>query len=1034
LLCVLQCTAQTHLEEYALILEDAPIARRIASRAPIQIAQQNLRRELARRKIPVSGSAQTLLNAVFVRVPRARLAELQSLPEVKRVVWSPRMKRNLNLALGLVNVTSAWTALPGGSANAGAGVKIAIIDSGIDLTSPAFQDNSLAAPSGFPKGDTAYTNKKVIVARNYESMFLLPDDPTPRDRSGHGTALAMIAAGQTSQAPLATITGVAPMAWLGNYKIFGSPGVNDTTLGSIVVAALEDAYTDGMNIAVLAFGYPAVYGPLDGSDVSAQAVENAVASGMTVVVSAGNDAQTSAQPPALNSIDSPGTAPSAITVGASTNAHVLFAAVEVNGAAAPSNLQTLDALVGDGPKLVGPLSGPLLDVSSVDATGLACTPLTAGSFTGAMVLIQRGNCDFSTKINNAQQAGATAVVLYQSDATAAPFSSLGAENTGIPAVMIGNADGLALKSYLASNANTHITLDPALHVEVATSNLVAGFSSRGPSIDYAIKPELVAVGQGIYTATETLDPSGDLYDPSGFTTVDGSSFAAAMVAGAAALVLQQNPGFTAGQVKSALVNTASPGPAAIVDDSDSGEPLISAVGAGKLNALEALAPGATVEPATVSFGLAGPGSAPGAITLTITNVASSTATFALTVAPDSTEVDSSDQIVVSPASLKLAAGQTGIVTVSLTGSFPVAGTYDGAIDITGPGTNLSVPYWYLVSDGVPFDILPVIDSSFFGAVNNTCQLIAFKVVDQYGVALPGVPVEFSAPGGGAVSTSCASDTQTDSYGIAEANVDLGSTPGDQSFEGAAGGLNTFFNAFVRPVPVISANGVVDAASSRVGKGLAPGSYVAIYGTALSDATAALSTPFLPFGMSGVSVSFTTSDGSGSWPGRLWYVSPAQINVQIPWELQGHTPAMVTVSIDGISSAPYTLPISDDLPAMYEYNRLAIAQDATYQLITAANPALRGQTIIVYANGLGAVNNTPPSGEATPPQPLAETLATPTVTIGGVSAKVLFSGLTPDSIALYQIDVTVPQDAPTGPQQVVITENGVSSQPANIPVQ
>jgi uncharacterized protein (TIGR03437 family) len=120
--------------------------------------------------------------------------------------------------------------------------------------------------------------------------------------------------------------------------------------------------------------------------------------------------------------------------------------------------------------------------------------------------------------------------------------------------------------------------------------------------------------------------------------------------------------------------------------------------------------------------------------------------------------------------------------------------------------------------------------------------------------------------------------------------------------------------------------------------------------------------------------------------------------------------------------------------MYEYNRLAIAQDATYQLITAANPALRGQTIIVYANGLGAVNNTPPSGEATPPQPLAETLATPTVTIGGVSAKVLFSGLTPDSIALYQIDVTVPQDAPTGPQQVVITENGVSSQPANIPVQ
>lgn len=70
--------AQTRLEEYALILEDPPLARQIASRALIESAQQNLRRELAGRNIPVSGSAQTLLNAVFVRVPRARLAELQS--------------------------------------------------------------------------------------------------------------------------------------------------------------------------------------------------------------------------------------------------------------------------------------------------------------------------------------------------------------------------------------------------------------------------------------------------------------------------------------------------------------------------------------------------------------------------------------------------------------------------------------------------------------------------------------------------------------------------------------------------------------------------------------------------------------------------------------------------------------------------------------------------------------------------------------------------------------------------------------------
>ncbi len=149
--------------------------------------------------------------------------------------------------------------------------------------------------------------------------------------------------------------------------------------------------------------------------------------------------------------------------------------------------------------------------------------------------------------------------------------------------MIYYADGVALQSYLASGPSAPATLNPALHIETSLANLVADSTSRGPSIDYSIKPELVAVGQGLYTATETLDPGGDLYDPTGYTTVQGSSFAAAMVAGAAALVKQANPGFSAAQIKSALVDTASVNPNDIADDSDSGELLITSVGAGKLS-------------------------------------------------------------------------------------------------------------------------------------------------------------------------------------------------------------------------------------------------------------------------------------------------------------------------------------------------------------------------------------------------------------------------------------------------------------------
>src|SRR5207253_8556033 len=124
---------------------------------------------------------------------------------------------------------------------------------GIDLTHPGMQDPNLRAPDGFPKGDATYTNGKVIAARSYVSLLTLadpqyssPDDLSPRDRTGHGTAIAMIAAGAQNTGPLggaagATIQGVAPKAFIGNYKIFGSPGVNDFTYADVVEQALTDA-------------------------------------------------------------------------------------------------------------------------------------------------------------------------------------------------------------------------------------------------------------------------------------------------------------------------------------------------------------------------------------------------------------------------------------------------------------------------------------------------------------------------------------------------------------------------------------------------------------------------------------------------------------------------------------------------------------------------------------------------------------------------------------------------------------------------
>src|ERR1043165_7205631 len=188
-------------QEYALVLEDVPVARKIQSRAfesagakaqlaQIRTAQAGVLAELKRRQVPVTGTTQVLVNAVLVSATRERAAELRDIPGVSYVVRVPRIKPDLDRAAGLQNVSAAWSAV-GGAANAGAGVKIGIIDSGIDQSHPGFQDASLRPPGGFPKGETAYTNSKVIVARSYVQEVAKgfstdptetsrPDDYTPR--------------------------------------------------------------------------------------------------------------------------------------------------------------------------------------------------------------------------------------------------------------------------------------------------------------------------------------------------------------------------------------------------------------------------------------------------------------------------------------------------------------------------------------------------------------------------------------------------------------------------------------------------------------------------------------------------------------------------------------------------------------------------------------------------------------------------------------------------------------------------------------
>ncbi len=1068
-LAALLTAAPRDLDRYALILDDPPVAESLRSARELETAparelaqrlqrrQRTLRTELRRRNIEVTGAVHLLLNAVFVRAREEQLEQLRRLPGVRAVAYMPPMRLHLTRALDLANVRAAWNRI-GGLPNAGAGVKIGVIDTGIDHEHPAFQDPSLQPPPGYPRcppQDCAYTNNKIIVARSYVALLAAgsapnpavdsrPDDLSARDRVGHGTAVAMIAAGNTVNTPSGTITGVAPRAFLGNYKIFGSPGVNDYTFSDVLITALEDALRDGMDIVTVSLGSPALYGPLDTGiacgeaalqpcDVRAMAVENAVKAGMVVVVSAGNDGDVGLKFPTLTTINTPGTAPSALTVGAVTNAHVWFASVQVSGADAPSALRNIPARFGDGPRPAAPLTAPLRDVTQFQDDGRACSALPAGSLAGAIALIQRGDCTFAQKVNNAQRSGAVGVIIYQLEGQEAIFSPAGLAGTGIPAAMISNSRGKLLKSFLASNPEREVTLDPTLSALDAPADEVAAFSSRGPSLgENAIKPELVTVGTDLFTATQRYDPNSDIWDPSGFTAVDGTSFAGPVAAGAAALVKQQRPALKPPQLKSALVNTANP---QVLDDSQTAS--VTAVGAGKLDAAAALEANVAADPSTLSFGLVTQATLGSSRTLTLTNTGNSRLSLTLSVSPR--VQDARARVVVSPQTLTLEAGTSAQVAARLEGSLPAPGAYEGFIAVQGGARTLRIPYLYLVGDGVAFNAFPILGDGFVGVVNERIpgRLIAFKVVDRYGAPVINAPVRFRATvGGGSIE---AADERTDTYGIAAARVYLGPTLGDQQFAAEVGGLTVYFEGRARLRPLIETGGVVNAASFERGRAVAPGSYIAIFGRGLSDATRVFSTPYLPLSLAGVSVSFDVPERGISLPGRLHFVSDSQVNLQVPWELQGLNSVQIKVSIGDISSAVYTLPLSDYAPAFFEYQEATgrsfiAALDENYRLIGSANPARRGRVVQLYANGLGPVNNQPPTGEVTPAQPLATTPVTPEVIIGGRPAQVLFSGLAPYIVGLYQINVVVPTDAPVGVQQVTVRVQGVTSKAASLPIQ
>ena len=1080
-----------------------------AYRAQVLSQQNTLRREIESRGMHVTGSVTDMLNALFVTAPSGSLATLQALPGVSLVTPMRRFKPTLNRATQLMNAPAAWTAV-GGQSNAGAGIKIALLDTGIDQTHPAFQDKSLQMPSGFPicttghPEDCAYTTNKVIVARSYVRQLALdfasdpknpapesqPDDYSPRDRVGHGTATASCAAGYTNTGAAlstsgsqVTFNGMAPKAYLGNYKITGSPGINDGPTDDILIQAVDDAVSDGMDVISLSFGALALSGL--SQDPVAMAFQ-AASQKAVVVVAAGNAGydtyeNTTGIYPYFNSISSPGSAPAVIAVGATLNSHVFNPSVSVNASGAPASVKNIVAIPGDSVDYFFnqfqsvAVTAPLVDVTTLGDNGLACSALPAGALFGKIALIERGTCTFDAKAINAQTAGAIGIVFYMADSS--PLTGPGGITTDFigPTAMVSNADGMNLKKYTGQSVTvdfsgleqdiTAYSSDNQISPPIA-ANQLAGFSSVGPTPDGLIKPDLVATGgsdqlsAGIYMAVQSYDPNGELFSSNRYTAADGTSFSTPITAGAAALVKQAHPKYTPAQIKSALVNSAAQ--SVQTDDFMGNTVDVQEIGGGLVDAGAAVASTVQASPQTLSFGYVTSSSAlPGAQTLTLTNSGSNSVTLAVAVAPNANV--SGTTVTATPSSLTLAAGASGTISVAVTGSIPKAGEYSGAVTLSASGVSLRVPYMFLVGDtsasALSLANVNLVSAGAFGFPGQDGGTLITQIVDQYGVPIANSPVTYETPSRGAVtfqsfgngepacspSSSPSSVTcNTDQFGFAYAEVILGARVANPTINITAAGQSFQGGASIVSQPTITAAGVLNDATFQ--SAIAPGSWVAIFGSNLLDtiyltnyavynnqnyetpnSTNSPTDGSLPLQIDLVSVSFDAPSAGISVPGYLSFVSPGQVNVWVPWELQGQSSVQMKVNVDeGLWGNVVTVPLSSTAPGFFLSGSVAIAQDASANLITSSNAAARGSTIVLYCNGLGPVTNQPASGQPASFTQLSTTTAQPVVTIGGQQAQVSFSGLTPGFVGLYQVNVVVPQGISTGNQPITIAIGGQTS--------
>lgn len=626
----------------------------------------------------------TLFNGFSVSVSRTQLSKLSRLPDVKSI----HMVNTIPMPVTTKASPELFTAITMTGADiaqnelglTGAGVKVAVMDTGIDIDHPDFGGNGSNHSTPFPTGRVITGWDFVGDAYDAGTNPNPVPDANPDDCAGHGTHVAGIIGANGA------VKGVAPGVKFGAYRVFGCAG---STSDDVMIAAMERALADKMQVLNMSIGEAFTWP----DSPTAKAATRLVNKGMVVVASIGNSGANG-----LYSAGAPGLGDKVIGVASFDNIAVRQSAFSLGPDGTLVGFST--ATAAPAPPTSGTFA--MARTGTTSTTNDACNAVAPapGSLTGQVVLIRRGTCSFYEKANNAQNAGAAGVVLYNNTAGFVSPTVAGATPINIPVVMVTSSAGALIDSRISSGGvdmtwGTQTTSTPD-----SNGGLISSFSSYGLSPDLALKPDIGAPGGNIYS-TFPLELGG-------YASLSGTSMASPHVAGTAALLLQAAPKTSASSVRDILENTARPkawwgNPGLGFLDN------VHRQGAGMVRIDDAILTATRVTPGKLSLGESQAG--PVAATLTLRNTGSTVVNYtvssvnALATGPNTFSVafgTSNNSVAFDTANVIVPPGASATVNATVTPptNLPQGSIYGGYLVFTpddGSAT-LRVPYAGYVGD------------------------------------------------------------------------------------------------------------------------------------------------------------------------------------------------------------------------------------------------------------------------------------------------------------------------------------------------